>query len=214
MTTMPSSTFAFLVDTYRTEIEKTLSVWSMVDDDVWHARPLEGDRRGRHFHEHMVHQCMSENGWFQSMLGIQVTETPLPTPETRAAFIAFYGQTAGARLAALQTKDDAWWQGLTKFFGEDRSRAWVLVRRIAHTAHHRGQQTMLLRQHGKALHSTYGPTADTGGLAKDQPPVVYPYADLPTLLREEAGARRKQPLPEPVARALTERPDANGAAPR
>ncbi|MFL5496629.1 MAG: DinB family protein, partial [Gemmatimonadales bacterium] len=32
-----------------------------------------------------------------------------------------------------------------------RSRAWILVRRIAHTAHHRGQQTILLRQLGREL---------------------------------------------------------------
>lgn len=207
MSSTPSSTFAFLVDTYRTEVEKTLGVWSMADDADLHTRPRHGDRRGRNLHEHMVHQCMSENGWFTSMLGIEVAGPVLPAVETRGNFLAHYATVANARLVALRGKDDAWWATVVKFFGEDRSRAWVMVRRIAHTAHHRGQQTMLLRQAGKPLHSTYGPTADTGGLAKDQPPVVYPYPDVATLLREEAGARHKQSLPAPVARALTERPD-------
>ncbi len=198
-------TFAFLVDTYRTEIEKTLSVWSMFDDARLDTRPRPGDRRGRTLREHMVHQCMSESGWFTNMLGIGVTETPLPTEPTRVAFLQRYATDAAARLAALAARDDAWWLGETQFFGEVRNRAWVMVRRIAHTAHHRGQQTALLRMFGADLHSTYGPTADTGGLPKDQPAVVYPYADVPTLLREEQGARRKQPLPAPTGRAVTER---------
>lgn len=205
--TSGSGIFAFLVDTFATEIEKTLGVWSMADDADLAVRPRAGDRRGRNLREHMVHQCQSENGWFEAMFGIRVAPSPLPATETRSAFLAFYAATATARLAALRSKDDAWWQETVPFFGEMRSRAWILVRRIAHTAHHRGQQTMLLRQSGKPLHSTYGPTADTGGLAKDKPPVVYPYPDVDTLLREEAGARGKQPLPPPVERAVTERPE-------
>ena len=77
-----------------------------------------------------------------------------------------------------------------------------MTRRIAHTAHHRGQQTTMLRMFGKDLHSTYGPTADTGGLAKDKPPVVYPYADVPSLL----AAGEPAALPAAVERAVTELP--------
>lgn len=201
-----SETYRFLVDTYRTEVEKTLSVWSMADDADLAVRPRDGDRRGRTLHEHMVHQCVSEHGWFRSMLGIDDGAPALPSEETRLAFLRHYAAAAAVRAAALATQPDAWWAAEVGFFGERRSRAWVMVRRIAHTAHHRGQQTQLLRSLGRALHSTYGPTADTGGLAKDQPPVVYPYPDLATLIAEEAGARRKQPLPAPVERPVTERP--------
>ena len=204
MTTRPR-TFGFLVDTYRTEIEKTLSVWSMFDDALLDTRPRPDDRRGRTLREHMVHQCVSENGWFANMLGIAVTDAPLPPEPTRTAFLQRYAADAAARLDALANRDDAWWLAETQFFGEVRNRAWVMVRRIAHTAHHRGQQTALLRVFGAALHSTYGPSADTGGLPMDQPAVVYPYPDVNTLLREEAGARRKQPLPPPASRPVTER---------
>lgn len=205
-----SATFSFLVETYRTEVEKTLSVWSLFDDGDLRRRPVDGDRRGRNALEHMVHQCASENGWFTNMLGIAVPGPVTPGEETRAAFVAHYAAAAAARLAALAGKDDAWWGETVAFFEQPRSRAWVMVRRIAHTAHHRGQQTVLLRLCGKALHSTYGPSADTGGLPKDQAPVVYPYPDLPTLLREEApaGARRRQALPAAPQCAVTERPDA------
>jgi uncharacterized damage-inducible protein DinB len=206
-----ASRYAFLADTYATEIEKVLSVWSMFEDADLRARPRAGDRRGRSLLEQMVHQCMSEDGWFTSMLGIKVTDRALPAAETRADFVRHYAECATRRLAVLRARDDAWWEESVAFFGVQRPRTWVMVRRIAHTAHHRGQQTALLRARGRSLHSTYGPTADTGGLAADKPPVVYPYADLTTLLAEEAGARRKQPLPPPVTRAVTERPDPPGA---
>jgi uncharacterized damage-inducible protein DinB len=204
---MASNPFAFLVDTYRTEIQKTLSVWSMADDDELDRRPRAGDRRGRTLREHMVHQCTSEHAWFHTMLGINVTGEPLPKTETRGEFLRVYARDAAARLAALTDKDADWWLGATQFFGEERNRAWVMTRRLNHSAHHRGQQTMLLRSFGKALHSTYGPSADTGGLGKDGAAVIYAYADVPTLLREEAGARRKAALPPPAPRAVTERPD-------
>ncbi len=205
---MSSATFAFLVDTYATEIEKTLAVWSMANDGDLRRRPRDGDRRGRNLLEHMVHQCMSENGWFEGMFGIKVTGPVVPAEETRLAFLHTYAAAAAERLAALRTRDDAFWSEAVPFFGEPRSRAWILVRRIAHTAHHRGQQTILLRQAGRALHSTYGPTADTGGLGRDQAPVVSAYPDVATLLREEPTTRQKRPLPPVPARAVTERPDA------
>ncbi len=107
---------------------------------------------------------------------------------------------------ALLAKDDAWWESEVAFFETKRPRTWILVRRVAHTAHHRGQQTALLRMLGNPLHSTYGPTADTGGLAKDKPPVVYAYDDAASLLAGEAASGHKRALPAPVQRPVTERP--------
>jgi hypothetical protein len=57
----------------------------------------------------------------------------------------------------------------TAFFDLSRTLAWIVVRRIAHTAHHRGRQTALLRMLGRALYGTYGPTADTGWLRRTVP---------------------------------------------
>ena len=198
--------YTFLTETYATEIEKVLSVWAMFDDADMKRRPHPADTRGRNLHEHMVHQCVSENLWFNTMLGITVTDQPLPDPETRLAFMARYHQHATARLAALQGMPDGWWMEVVDFFEVRRSRAWVMTRRIAHTAHHRGQQTALLRMVNHPLHSTYGPTADTGGLMQNHAPVIYAYPDAQTLLAEEGGARRKTDLPGPGSNAPTERP--------
>ncbi|MFN7992041.1 MAG: DinB family protein [Bryobacteraceae bacterium] len=199
--------YRFLVDTYETEILKVLSVWSMFEDDDLKRRP-GNDGRGRSPLEHMVHQSVSENLWFSNMLGIRVTEHPLPVEETRLGFLRQYAQDASRRLSRLAEKPDAWWEEEAAFFEVRRPRAWIVTRRLTHTAHHRGQQTALLRMLGRDLHSTYGPTADTGGLMANHAPVIYAYPDAETLLIEEAGERRQAPLPGPGPNPSTERPDA------
>ena len=201
-----ASRYAFLVDTYATEILKVLSVWSMADEEDLGVRPRRGDRRGRSLREHMVHQCQSESGWFANMFSMVAAGEVLPAELTKIGFLRHYAAVAEARREGLLCKDDSWWEEAAQFFELQKPRNWIMTRRIAHTAHHRGQQTALLRMIGKDLHSTYGPTADTGGLAKDKPPVVYPYADVAALLAGEAAGGDKQPLPGMVERPVTELP--------
>lgn len=199
--------YDFLIDTYETEIAKVLSVWAMFDDGDLEVRPHPTDPRGRSVHEQMVHQSVSENLWFETMLGIRVTERPLPESETRLSFLRAYRENAEKRLAALRERPESWWEEIVPFFEVRRSRAWIVTRRIAHTSHHRGQQTAMLRMLGRSLHSTYGPTADTGGLMQSHAPVVYAYPDVATLMTEESGPRRKAPLPGPGDGPATERPN-------
>lgn len=203
-----ASRYTFLVDTYATEILKVLSTWSMARDGDLDVRPRAGDRRGRTLREHMVHQCQSEGGWFPKMLGITAPGDVLPADASRLGFLRHYAAAAAHRHRALADRDDAWWETEVAFFEVRRPRTWVMLRRIAHTAHHRGQQSALLRALGRDLHSTYGPSADTGGLPKDDAAVVYAYADVAALLAGEAAGGAKAPLPPPVARPVTERPDA------
>lgn len=194
------STFAFLVETYETERLKTLSVWSQVPDARMGFRP---EPRARSPLEHMVHQCVSEDAWMRTMLDLAGTQAALPAEETRERFIAHYAAVSAERLTRLREKDDGWFQGETQFFDARRSRAWVLTRRIAHSAHHRGQLTVYLRLWGQPLYSTYGPTADTGGLGQHRAPVIYRSRTLDDLL---AGASAPA-LPGPGANPVTERPD-------
>ena len=199
--------YDFLVESYATERIKVLSVWSEFADEDLPVRPHPTDRRGRSVHEQMVHQCVSEDTWFRTMLGIDVGAPPLPVPESRVEFIRRYAEDSGKRLAALKRQPDAWWAEETMFFDVRRSRAWVMTRRLTHTAHHRGQQMAMLRMLGRDLHSNYGPTADTGGLMQNHAPTIYAYENLDTLLREEAGSRSTSRLPGPGVKAATERPE-------
>ena len=194
--------YQFLVETYVTERVKVASVWSEFRDEDLPVRPNASDPRGRSVLKQMVHQCVSEDLWFKNMLGIDVGAPPLPASETRMEFIRRYAEDSGRRLAALQTKEDGWWEGETSFFDVRRSRAWVMVRRVAHTSHHRGQLMAMLRMLGREVHSNYGPTADTGGLMVNRAPTIYAYGSLEELLSGGqsatlAGARGK---------AVTERP--------
>lgn len=198
--------YAFLVETYATEIDKVLGLWSTAEDGDLPLRPDPSDARSRNLLEHMLHQCLGEDAWFRTMLGIEVASAVAPVPESRLGFIGCYAACAAERLQHLREREEAWWEETVPFFETRRSRAWIVVRRIAHTAHHRGQQTLLLRALGRRLYSTYGPTADTGGLPRDGAAVVYPYPDVATLLEQEGGPRQKRPLPPPAGRAVTERP--------
>ncbi len=198
--------YSFLIETYASERIKVVSVWSEFRDEELPVRPREGDPRGRSVHEQMVHQCVSEDAWFRNMLGIDVGAPPLPGKETRLEFIRRYAEDSGKRLAALQAKDERWWEEEVSFFDVRRSRAWVMTRRIAHTSHHRGQQMAMLRMLGHDVHSNYGPTADTGGLMQTHAPTIYAYPGLEALLKGEAAGGAKSPLPGSGGKPVTERP--------
>ena len=194
--------YEFLVETYATERIKVLSVWSEFKDEDLEVRPNPSDSRGRSVHEQMVHQCVSEDLWFRTMLGIDVSAPPLPKQETRIEFIRQYAEDSAKRVIVLEGKNEEWWEELVKFFEVPRSRAWVMTRRLTHTSHHRGQQMAMLRMLGRDLHSNYGPTADTGGLMQNHAPTVYAYGTVEALLKNGA----KTPLPGGGEKPVTERP--------
>jgi uncharacterized damage-inducible protein DinB len=199
--------YDFLVETYATERVKVVSVWSEFYDGDLPFRPNSSDARGRSVREQMVHQCVSEDFWFRTMLVIDVNAPPLPQQETRVEFINRYAEDSGKRLGELQKKSPDWWEDDCKFFDVIKSRAWIMTRRLTHTSHHRGQQMAMLRMLGRSLHSNYGPTADTGGLMQNHAPTIYAYSDLDNLILSEAAGGRKSPLPGSAGKPVTERPE-------
>jgi uncharacterized damage-inducible protein DinB len=201
---VPVSRYTFLIETYRTERLKTLSVWSQIPDARMTFRP---EPRARTPHEHMVHQCVSEDMWMRNMLGITVSRPALPARESRLAFIEHYAATSLERLTALESQVDDWFEAGTTFFDVTRSRAWVLTRRMTHSSHHRGQLTVYLRLWGQSLYSTYGPTADTGGLFQNNADVIYRYPSIDELMEAESRGGDGPPLPGPGAKSPTERPE-------
>lgn len=198
------SRYDFLVETYRTETMKTLSVWSQFGDSDMEFRP---EPRARTPHEHMVHQCISEDNWMKNMLGIDTNEAALPPFESKIEFIKWYAKLSQSRLQQLVLKSDEWFEEFSKFFESTRSRAWILTRRIAHTSHHRGQLTAYLRIMGKDLYSTYGPSADTGGLPQNNASVVYRYSSIDELIREEERGGKSPDLRGSGPSSPTERPN-------
>jgi uncharacterized damage-inducible protein DinB len=197
--------YDFLIESYETERVKVLSVWSEFTDEDLPVRPHPTDPRGRSVHEQMVHQCVSEDTWFRTMLRIDVGAPPLPDHEVRIEFMKRYAEDSGKRVELLRRTDETWWEALTTFFDVRRTKAWVMTRRLTHTSHHRGQQMAMLRMLGRDLHSNYGPTADTGGLMQNHAPTIYAYASLHALLEGEERGGAKSPLPRWQGQMVTER---------
>jgi uncharacterized damage-inducible protein DinB len=84
----------------------------------------------------------------------------LPFEETPEAFAARLEELARPRLEYLAKQDDAWWIEIRSFFDVERQRIWIFWRPVLHSAHHRTQLTVYLRQLDKPMASSYGPTAD------------------------------------------------------
>ena len=122
--------YEFLIESYASERLKVLSVWTEFKDEDLAVRPNQADPRGRSVREQMVHQCVSEDLWFRNMLGIDVHAPPLPEHETRIEFMKRYAEDSGKRLEQLRDADEWWWEEPTKFFDVERSRAWVMTRRL------------------------------------------------------------------------------------
>jgi len=199
--------YDFLIQTYDTERLKTLSVWSQIPESRMRYRP---EPRARTPLEHMVHQSISEDTWMRTMLGVAINRAALPSEETRMAFLEHYAVCSADRLGILASRPDDWFEEATRFFDVIRTRAWVLTRRLTHSAHHRGQLTIYLRMWGQPLYSTYGPTADTGGLFQNGAQVIYRYESIDDLLSREAGGGESPPLPGGGTKPVTERPGPDG----
>lgn len=200
-------TFDCFADTYETERLKTLSVWSAFIDADMEFRPAP---RIRTPHEHMVHQCVSEDNWMKSMLSIDSGMPQLPAPETRLEFLRHYAAASQVRLSLLREKPEPWFEESAAFFDTPRTRSWIILRRLTHSAHHRAQLTVYLRLLGRPVYSTYGPSADTGGLPANKAPTIYRYANISDLLEAEAEGGRYPELPGPGDKNATERPSSVG----
>jgi len=198
-----AGSFDFFPEAYQTERLKTLTVWSCFGDEELRFRPTSSSRSVL---EHLVHQCLGEDTWMSKMLGIAVDLPPLPAIENRVEFLRHYAAASEQRLGLLRAKPDGWYLETTEFFDVARSRAWVLLRRLTHSAHHRAQLTVYLRLLGKPLYSTYGPTADTGGLPANGGRVIYRYPTVEALLDAALAPAAAPALPGPGTASPGERP--------
>ena len=151
--------YTFLLDTYETEILKTTGLWRAFPDNAIDYRPAA---KSRTVLEQFEHQIQSEGNWMRKMLGIDTGDFN-PVQRSREAFIEKYTMDARERLRLMREKPDEWWRETTTFFDVQRSRAWVMLRRMNHSAHHRGQLITYLRVLEAKVPSVYGLTADTDG---------------------------------------------------
>ena len=156
--------YADALATYVSETNKTANAWTRVVDDL-----LEFKRHteSNSIRDVFAHQILSERRFFAEFLGLD--EVPavelLPAGHeaktaTAASYVDRYVELAAGRLPALAAGNADWWQGTSSFFEVPRSRFWVLLRRMFHTAHHRTQVLVDLRLAGSKVPATYGPSGD------------------------------------------------------
>ena len=151
--------FQHLLDTYASETNKVVSTWMGFTDQELAYRPHP---RSATVQEIMRHQLLSERRFFGEFLGSPEppADQVLPAEPAVESFRLRMKDLAAARLGFFASRDQDWWLALAPFFGESRQRIWIFWRRVLHTAHHRTQLSVYLRQLEKPVRSTYGPTAD------------------------------------------------------
>ena len=158
--------FQHLLDTYAGESNKVMSVWRQFGDEDLGSRPHP---RSSSVEEIFRHQLLSERRFFAEFLG--APEPPaaevLPAANSAEAYRRRFVELARPRLKFLAEQSAAAWQEEAAFFDVRRQRIWIFWRRVLHTAHHRTQLTVYLRLLGKAVPSTYGPTADVSWSGAD-----------------------------------------------
>ena len=173
------SIFQHILDTYASETNKVVSVWSGFADSDLSFKPHE---KSSAVLDIMKHQLLSERRFFAEFLGSPEVEAAavLPAELVVSKMRERMVQLAMPRLGYLADRDSRWWAEVVPFFDAQRERIWIFWRRVLHTAHHRTQLTVYLRLLDKTVPATYGPTAD----------VTWKGAD-PTLSVEAAGRARR-----------------------
>jgi len=166
---VPRSQVALLqhaIDTYASETNKVISVWSSFADSDLVYRPHPSSSSVA---EILKHQLLSERRFFAEFLGLPevAAEQVLPKAVSVEAFRTRMLELALPRLGFLAERDEEWWRTIVPFFDTRRERIWIFWRRVLHTAHHRTQLTVCLRLLGKPVPATYGPTADVSWQGAD-----------------------------------------------
>jgi uncharacterized damage-inducible protein DinB len=155
-----------VLDTYASETAKTAAVWRRFEDADLGWRPHE---RSSSVSDILKHQLLSERRFFGEFLELAEAAAGdvLPAEMGVATCTERLVTLAAARLPQLAEKPEEWWTGRVAFFDVERERAWIVWRRILHTAHHRTQLTVYLRLMGRPVPAVYGPTRDESWAGAD-----------------------------------------------
>jgi len=151
--------FQHVLDTYASETNKVVAVWRGFSDADLDYKPHP---RSSSVGEILKHQLLSERRFFGEFLGAAepAAAEVLPAPLLVASAIGRLIELAVPRLAFLGGQPETWWLARVAFFDVERERAWIVWRRLLHTAHHRTQLSVYLRLLDRPVPATYGPTAD------------------------------------------------------
>ena len=154
--------FQHTLDTYASEVNKTVGMWRAVPDSLLDFNPHPKVNTIRTI---LVHQLLSERRFFAEFAGLDEppVEELLPASSAPAVqgYIDKYVWLARKRLPQFAAGTVGWWLEPRRFFGgQQRERVWVFWRRVLHTCHHRTQVQSWLRLAGHHVPAIYGPSGD------------------------------------------------------
>ena len=155
-----------VVDTYASEINKVVSVWTAFADGDLDYRP---HARSATVEDNFKHQLLSERRFFGELLSLAepAAASIIANDRTVRGYCDRLVALSAPRLAALASAEPGWWQARVPFFDVERERIWIFWRRVLHTAHHRTQLTVYLRLLDRPVPPVYGPTADVSWTGAD-----------------------------------------------
>ncbi|MBI1753410.1 MAG: DinB family protein [Acidobacteria bacterium] len=157
------------VDDFKTiwqqEAEKTLAVFAAIPDAAAHQAVDPQHRDLRRMAWHLVETVLE----LPRHLGLQVKGTvdlgpdgliATPPPPTMAGIAEAYRVASDSLLDHIGGWNNMELGRNFTLYGETWTGAFALFALVAHQTHHRGQMTVLLRQAGLHVPSTYGPTKE------------------------------------------------------
>src|ERR1700739_1965996 len=123
-----------VLDTYASETNKVIAVWSSFADSDLGYRPHSSSSSVADI---MKHQLLSERRFFAEFLGAPevAAEQVLPSRAAVEEFGKRMLELALPRLGFMAERNQEWWCTVVPFFDVRRERIWIFWRRVLHTAH-------------------------------------------------------------------------------
>ena len=159
--------------TWREEVAMTLKVLEAIPDADAHTAVAPDHRDLRRMAWHLCETVVEMPGH----MGLKVSGFPgepfqVPVPPTMADIRKVYAGVSTSLLETLKPLNDMALAATYPFYGETWTGAFALSVLVRHQIHHRGQMTVLMRQAGLPVPSTYGPAReDWAGMGMPVPTV-------------------------------------------
>ena len=158
---------------WREESALTLSVLEAIPDAAAHTAVGHDHRDLRRMAWHLCETVVEMPGH----MGLAVSGFPgapmdTAVPPTMAEIRKVYAAVSASFLEALKPLNDMALAATYPFYGETWTGAFALSVLVRHQIHHRGQMTVLMRQAGLHVPSTYGPVREAwAGMGLPEPAV-------------------------------------------
>jgi uncharacterized damage-inducible protein DinB len=165
------TTVTDFAQTWKSEKDFTTKIFQALTDKSLQQSVDDGHRTLGRIAWHLtitIPEMMSLTG-----LTFKTLSKEAPLPGTARVIVSAYSAVAGELLTAVEQEwNDAALLTVDDMYGEKWQRGQTLDILIRHQVHHRGQMTVLMRQAGLIVPSTYGPAKEGWVDYGMQPPEV------------------------------------------